>query len=83
MKSRIEEKLRKNLHPSFLEVKNNSHLHLGHIENDESGETHFALTIESEELKNLTLVQSHRKVKSLLKQEFEDGVHALEIKVLK
>lgn len=81
MKQRIEEKLKKNLSPKFLEVKNNSNLHIGHLGDDGSGETHFAVIIESEELQKMGKIQSHRKVNQLLKEEFSNGLHALEIKV--
>lgn len=82
MKKRIEEKLQKNLQPKFLEVKNNSHLHSGHSGDNGSGETHFAVVIESEELRGLSIVNAHRKINSLLKEEFPCGLHALEIKVM-
>ncbi len=81
MKQRIEEKLQKNLQLKFLEVKNNSYLHKGHIEDDESGETHFAVIVQAEELKGLSQVQAHRKVNQILKEEFSKGLHALEIKI--
>jgi len=83
MKQRIEEKLKKNLQPKFLEVRNNSHLHSGHLGDDGSGETHFAIAIESDELKDLSVVNAHRKINSLLKDEFVWGMHALEIMVKK
>lgn len=82
MKQRIEEKLRENLHPKFLEIKNNSHLHRGHVENSETGETHFAILIESDELNNLSKMQAHRKINQLLKDEFAEGLHALEVRVI-
>jgi len=83
MKQRIEEKLTKNFQPKFLEVKNNSHLHAGHLGDDGSGETHFAIVIEADELKGLSVVNAHRKINSLLKDEFAWGMHALEIVVRK
>lgn len=82
MKQRIEKTLEKNLQPKFLEVKNNSNLHRGHLGDDGSGETHFAIKIESDELKGLSKIQSHRKVNELLKDEFKRGLHALEIKII-
>lgn len=82
MRQRIEEKLREKFQPSLLEVKNNSHLHKGHIENDDSGETHFAIKIAAEELKNLSKVAAHRKINEVVKDEFSRGLHALEIKVV-
>ncbi|MDX2082469.1 MAG: BolA family protein [Rickettsiales bacterium] len=81
MKQRIEKALKKNLQPQFLEIKNNSQLHLGHFESEESGETHFSIVIESQQLKNLSLIAAHRKINQLLKNEFENGLHALEIKI--
>ena len=81
MKQRIEEKLKKTFQPKFLEVKNNSHLHAGHLGDDGSGETHFAIVIDAEELKGLSAVNAHRKVNAVLKDEFAWGMHALEIKV--
>jgi len=82
MKQRIENILEKNLQPSFLEVKNNSHLHAGHLGDDGSGETHFAIKISADDLNDLSAIQAHRKINSLLKDEFGKGLHALEIKVL-
>jgi BolA protein len=83
VRQRIEEKLKKNFRIKFLEVKNNSQLHHGHLGSNGSGETHFALIIAAEELEKVSLIQAHRKINSLLKNEFEGGVHALEIKILK
>lgn len=82
MKQRIEEAIKKNLQPKFLEVKNNSHLHVGHLGDDGSGETHFEVIIEADDLKKLNALQRHRKVNELVKDEFKRGLHALEIKFL-
>ncbi len=83
MKQRIEETLSENLKLEFLEVKNNSHLHAGHAGDNESGETHFAITVKSLELSKNSKVEAHRKINQLLKNEFENGMHALEIMILK
>ncbi len=82
MKQRIEKTLQENLQPKFLEVKNNSHLHAGHAGDNGTGETHFAVTVEAEELKNLSRVNAQRIINQLLKEEFAKGLHALEIKVV-
>jgi BolA protein len=83
MKQRIEEKLKNNLNPSFLEVENNSHLHSGHMGDNGTGETHFRVKIAAEELEDLSAINAHRKINALLKDEFGLGLHALEIKVFK
>jgi BolA protein len=84
MKQRIEEKLKNNLNPIFLEVINNSHLHSGHMGDNGTGETHFLVKIFSEKLKDLSLVNAHRRVNAILKDELGvGGIHALEIKIVK
>ena len=81
MRQKIEKKLMENLQPKFLQVENKSHLHRGHLGDDGSGETHFAIIIAADSLENLSHVQAHRKINKLLKVEFENGLHALEIRV--
>ncbi len=82
MKQRIEKKLRDGINPRFLEVINNSAAHYGHLGDNGSGETHFAVTIEFEDKEKMTKIQAHRKINGLLKEEFNRGLHALEIKVI-
>lgn len=82
MKKRIEVELQKILRPSFLEVKNNSYLHQGHSGDDGSGETHFAVVIESTELQKMSKIAAHRVINKILKEEFARGLHALEIKII-
>lgn len=82
MKQRIEEKLKTNLNPEFLEVVNNSNLHRGHTGDDGSGETHFLIKISSKEFYKLSRIQAHRKINNFLNEEFKNGLHALEIKII-
>ena len=72
-------------HPNILEVVNNSHLHSGHFiaQNSEHiNQTHFMIKISAECFKGLNKIEIHRKINHLLKDEFKNGLHALEIKVL-
>ncbi len=82
MKEKIYKKLAENLNPESLEVKNNSYLHKGHLGDDGSMETHFVVIIKSVELSGLGRLKAHQKVNQILKDEFENGMHALEIKIL-
>ena len=81
MKQRIEDKIRENIKVSSLEVINNSHLHKGHLGDDGSGETHFRVEVSSSEFDGLNRVQKHQKINKILQEEFEKGLHALEIKI--
>ena len=82
MEERIYKKLNDELQPSFLQVKNNSYLHKGHLGDNGTMETHFAIVVEAAILKGLSRVAAHQKVNRILQNEFEKGLHALEIKVL-
>jgi BolA protein len=79
---RIKKLLEESLNPEFLRVKNNSNLHAGHAGDNGSGETHFAIEIKSSQLLKLGRLQAHRKINQLLKSELEQGLHALELKIL-
>lgn len=83
MKNRIAKKLQNNFNPQFLEVIDNSHLHRNHSGSKPSGQTHFLVKIKSEKFNDLKMINIHRLINQSLKQEFLDGVHALEIKVIK
>ncbi len=80
--SRIEKILREALSPSVLKIEDNSHLHAGHFHNQNpgaSGGTHLRLTITDEKLSSMTRIEAHRLINSLLRQEFDTGLHAFEI----
>lgn len=82
MKQRIEDKLQENLDIEFLNIINNSHLHKGHLGDDGSGETHFKVIISAKEFVGLSRVKKHQKINNILADEFNKGLHALEIKIL-
>lgn len=81
MQQRIEDKIKNNIKLEFLTVENKSHLHQGHLGDDGSGETHFRVIVGSKELNDLGKIAAHRRINSLLKEEFSGGLHALEIKI--
>lgn len=81
MKDRIIKKLSENLEPRFLEVNNQSGLHRGHPGDNGSMETHFEVKIVSK-LLNGTRIENQRKIHELLKDEFDNGLHALAIKII-
>ncbi len=82
MKEIIEKKLEKSLSPSYLKITNNSHLHQNHSGHNKSGQTHFKIEIKSHKLDNLPRINCHRMINKILQNELNDGLHALEIKIL-
>ena len=81
-KKRIENILLDNF--SFLSVKveDISILHQGHNNFDGKDETHFKITLHSKKIERLSRLSIHRKINNLLKKEFSNGLHALEIKFI-
>lgn len=75
------------LQPTVLRVTNDSAKHRSHVEHLGSagftGETHYKIEIFSPEFVGLSRIEIHRKVNDLLKDEFNSGLHALEIKIVK
>lgn len=61
------------LNPNYLKVTNESPQH--HV--PEGAETHFKVVIVAGLFSKLRLVQRHQEVYKLLKQEMEEGLHAL------
>jgi len=68
----IENKVQQALQPTFLDVENESHRHSG-----PATESHFKLTVVSEQFSNKTPVKRHQQIYSLLSDELNAGVHAL------
>ncbi len=83
MKSLIEivkEKILKNIPDSDIEIIDNTHLHKHHKSFNKS-KTHLKIIIKSDFLKNLTRIDSHKRITSILKEEIESKIHSLEIKI--
>ena len=81
-KKRIESLLRKNFSLKVLLVRDDSKKHEGHsqvVQN--STETHFFIKMVLNNSNNITKVSLHRKVYSLLDNEFSSGLHALELDI--
>ncbi|MBI1275226.1 BolA/IbaG family iron-sulfur metabolism protein [bacterium] len=80
--NRIErmKKLLSPLEAELLEIRDDSKNHAGHAGARPEGETHYHISIVSNAFAGMNRVDRHRKVQGLLAQEFETGLHALQIK---
>tara|TARA_Y100000310_G_C20145573_1_gene562282 strand:- start:171 stop:368 length:198 start_codon:yes stop_codon:yes gene_type:complete len=63
-------------------VKDVSILHKGHNNYDGKNETHFSIIINTNNKNKESKLSIHRKINELLKDEFNMGLHALEIKII-
>ena len=77
---KIKELMNRSLRPSCLEIKDNSALHANHG-NVEAGstETHLFIKIRSDKFKGLNKIEMHRLAYKILKEEFANGLHAIEL----
>ena len=80
IKESIKIKLEKELSPEFLVIKDETDKHIGHI-SSESKETHIRITIKSSKFLNLKLLQIHKLIYQILKEEMKQ-IHALSIKTI-
>ena len=79
---RIQKILEKYFNETTTIVKDNSNLHKGHNNFDGTGETHIFIQINKNSKLKLSRLEIHRKINFLLKEEFENGLHSLEIKII-
>ncbi|DAZ94451.1 TPA: hypothetical protein N0F65_002769 [Lagenidium giganteum] len=71
----IRAKLAAALNPTHLEVHNESYMH----NVPKGAETHFKVVVVSSEFEGKPLLQRHRMVNEVLKDDLASGVHALSI----
>lgn len=78
MQQQIENKLQQALTPEVLDVVNESHMH-----NVPPGsESHFKVTVVSEQFADKRLVARHRLVNQILAEELDGKIHALALHTL-
>ena len=77
---KIKEKINKKINPENIILIDNSNLHAKHKSFD-SNKFHIKLIIKSEKLKNMDKISAHKKIFSILKDEMNSKIHALEIEI--
>jgi BolA protein len=75
--SRITEALQAQLAPEHLEVIDESRFHAGHAGARPEGETHFRVRMTSAAFTGKSRVDRQRLINAALREEFENGLHAL------
>lgn len=75
----IEQRLTAAFAPAYLDVVDESHLHVGHA-GAESGKGHYVVEIHSDVFQGILPIARHRLVYEALGQLMETHIHALSIK---
>ena len=76
----IKEKINKEIKPEDLIIIDNSHLHSKHKSFDVY-KFHIKILIKSKDLKKMNKISAHKKIFSILKNEMQNKIHALEIEI--
>lgn len=79
--SLIRARLLEALAPCEVEVRDDSHLHAGHVGAREGG-GHFSVRIVAEEFRGLTPLARHRRVYAALDEMMAGPIHAVAITAL-
>ena len=76
----IKTKIKKKFNPDQLLLIDNSHLHSKHKSFD-SSKFHLKIIIKSKELKKKNKIEAHKEIFSILAEEMQSKIHALEIEI--
>ena len=77
---KIEAKINKKLYPEHVLLIDNSNLHTKHKAFN-SNKFYLKLIIKSKKLKNMSKIDAHKVIFSILKEEMQNKIHALEIEI--
>ncbi|TVQ81223.1 MAG: BolA family transcriptional regulator [Bradymonadales bacterium] len=75
LEDRIREKIQREFKPQELILHNESAQHASGV----GAETHFKVFCVSDRFEHQSLIERHRQLHALLKEELQDGVHALSL----
>ena len=76
----IKDKINKKINNENIIVIDNSSFHAKHKSFD-PGKLHLKIIIKSEKLKNMDKIAAHKEIFSILKDEMNNKIHALEIEI--
>ena len=74
----IELKIKKNTLIEDIKIEDKSFLHKNHISNDKS-KFHLKLIIRSKKLKEMSKIESTKKIYNILSQELKIYIHSIQI----
>ena len=76
----VKEKINKKINPENIILIDNSNLHTKHKSFD-INKFHLKIIIKSKKLKSMDKIAAHKEIFSILKNEMNNKIHALEIEI--
>jgi len=77
---KIKKKINKKINPENIILIDNSKIHARHKFFD-SNKFHLKIIIKSEKLKKMDKIAAHKKIFSILRDEMNNKIHALELEI--
>ena len=77
----VKNKLQSQINIEIINIEDKSFLHKNHAGNQE-GKFHLKITIQSNELKKLSKIESNKKVYKVLEQELKTFIHSIQILII-
>ena len=74
----VKKKLKKNINIEDILIEDKTFLHKNHA-GHQGNKFHLKISIESEELKNLSKIDSNKKIYKILDEELKNYIHSLQI----
>ena len=81
LSSIIKEKIEKNIMTESIYVEDKTFLHIKHKSHKE-GRFHLRITIESKELKEISKIESNKKIYKILADEIKEYIHSIQILII-
>ena len=77
---KVKEKINKEINPESIMLIDKSHFHTKH-KSFSPNKFHLKIIIKSKKLKNMNKIKAHKEIFSILKEEMNNKIHALEIEI--
>ena len=74
----VKKKLTDQINIDSLKIEDKSFLHKKHVGNQEN-KFHLKITLHSNELKNMSRIESNKKIYKLLDKELKETIHSIQI----
>ena len=78
---RIKDIIEKNFNEFSVSVTDDSLVHKGHYNFDGKQETHIIIELKKKFNLDIKRLEIHKRINTLLSEEFKIGLHALQIKI--
>tara|TARA_B100000676_G_C17238479_1_gene417442 strand:+ start:42 stop:302 length:261 start_codon:yes stop_codon:yes gene_type:complete len=77
----IKKKLLKQFNCETINIEDKSYLHKNHPGNQE-GKFHLKIILKSSELKNLSKIESNKKIYKVLDEEIKNFIHSIQVLII-